>query len=435
MLENFLSGLKKAFLPILSEKTISHTTLQKVTKKLHTHLLQVDVALPVADHLLQLVHQTTFNATLKKGETPLQMMLTALQQALTAVMQPPLNTVFLSQNTSRVVLIGPPGVGKTTATVKLALTLQDVYKRPVCVLSLDCQRPSARQQLAILAHKAQVPIILEDDPGAPEQLLKHINISQETVLIIDTPGLSEPNLPTWLMDLFKDPHNLYETLLVLDAMMGQSAFSAITSFQANCPVTGVIVTKVDGDTKGGVLVSATHILKKPIVYFSDDENGTHLLNPFFPARFASRLLDMGDLSSLVERIKHKSKPDKQQFLKKVQDGFNFDVLLLQLRQMHRLGGLQKLAKQLPGVNEMGLPDDGILKWQEALILSMTPKERRFPSLLIASLTRQRRIAKGSGVSIQKLNSLLKQIQHMRKVTKNTGGADLRKQMQKLFAKQ
>lgn len=430
---NKLRGIGK-----LTEPQIKKT-LQEVRKA----LLEADVALPVIDRFTQAISEKATgqeiigsvrpgDAFIKLVEDEIAQMLGGGQAELNLKAQPPV--VFL--------MAGLQGSGKTTTTAKLAKHLKEQGKK-VMVVSVDIYRPAAIEQLKTLAEQIDVdyfPSTVKDKPkNTVKAALKHAKKQFIDIVLIDTAG--RLHIDTELMQELQDLHDLSqptETLLVVDSMAGQDAANVAKTFNESLTLTGIILTKADGDARGGAALSMREITGKPIKFLGVGEK-IDALEPFHPERMASRILGMGDIVSLVEEAERKvDKKKADKIAKKIQKGkrFDFNDFLSQLEQMKKMGGMKSMLDKLPGGlgGKMPLPaknmlDDKLMVKMEAIIQSMTKKEKQFPALLNGS--RKKRIANGSGTQMQDVNKLLKQFTQMQKMLKKFKGNKMQKQLKQM----
>jgi signal recognition particle subunit SRP54 len=338
-------------------------------------------------------------------------------QALNLAAQPPVV----------VMMVGLQGSGKTTSTGKLALRLRTKQGKKVLVASLDVYRPAAQQQLEQVAKKAEVaslPIVAGEKPlQITERALKAARLEGYDVLLLDTAG--RLHIDDELMDELKAVKSLsnpLETLLVADSLTGQDAVNIAKTFHEKIGVTGIVLTRVDGDGRGGAALSMRTVTGQPIKFIGVGEKIDEF-EEFHPARIASRILDMGDIVSLVEKAAEAVSADEAEEMaaRMMQGSFDFNDLLDQMRKMKKMGGIGSMMKMLPGMGQLkdklenANVDKNILNKQEAIILAMTPKERKFPKLINGS--RRLRIAKGAGVQVQDVNRILKQQQQMQDMMK------------------
>jgi signal recognition particle subunit SRP54 len=327
-------------------------------------------------------------------------------------------------------MAGLQGAGKTTSVAKLARFLKERKKKKVLVVSADVYRPAAIRQLETLAGEVGVeffPSSADQDPiFIAEQAIQHARVKAFDVLILDTAG--RLHVDEDMMQEIKRLHaavNPVETLFVVDSMTGQDAANTARSFNEVLPLTGVILTKTDGDARGGAALSVRHVTGKPIKFLGIGEK-TDALEPFHPDRVASRILGMGDVLSLIEEAEHKIDKEKaEKFAKKITKGKGFDLedFKEQIQQMQSMGGMMSMLEKLPGMGQMAQAaqaaqaEKGVLQ-MVSIINSMTPHERRHPDIVSGS--RKRRIAQGSGTQVQDVNRLLKQHKQMAKMMKKFG---------------
>ncbi|HHO56208.1 MAG TPA: signal recognition particle protein, partial [Trueperaceae bacterium] len=318
-------------------------------------------------------------------------------------------------------LMGLQGAGKTTTAGKLAYKYKSQGRRPLLVAA-DTQRPAAREQLKILGKQIKVPVLAVEDNESPATTLARIEayIKEDfrDLILVDTAGRLQidDSLMTELDDL-SQALNPSEKILVIDSMTGQQSLPVVNSFDGRIGVSGLILTKLDGDARGGAALSARHVTGKPI-YFAGMSEKIDGLEPFHPKRIAGRILGMGDVLTLIEKAKELEEDDEQEELKNIAD-FSLQDMLTQMRRIKRMGGFMDVMKLIPGANKM-LPtgaevDEGEIARIEAIISSMTDLERRKPRLLNAS--RRKRIAQGSGTKIQDVNRLMKNYEQMKKMLK------------------
>ncbi len=330
------------------------------------------------------------------------------------------------------------GAGKTTSVAKLGKHLKEKQKKKVLVVSADVYRPAAIKQLETLAQSVGVDFFPSDAQEKPaaivQKALKHAQLQFYDVLLVDTAG--RLHVDEAMMEEIQEVHRIIkpvETLFVVDAMTGQDAANTAKAFNEALPLTGVVLTKVDGDARGGAALSIRAITGKPIKFLGVGEK-TDALEPFHPERVASRILGMGDVISLIEEIEHKVDRDEAEKLaKKLKTGDSFDLndFLSQLKQMRNMGGMASMMSKMPGMSQLpdavkSQMDDKITVRMEAMINSMTRKEREKPEIIKGS--RKRRIAAGSGTTVQEVNRLLKQFDDMQRMMKKMKKGGLAKMM-------
>ncbi|MDA0821548.1 MAG: signal recognition particle protein [Proteobacteria bacterium] len=391
-------------------------------------LLEGDVALPVVKDFIDQIRVRAIGEEVVGSLTPGQALIRVVRDELTRLMGDASAGINFSAEPPIVILMaGLQGSGKTTTSAKLAKHLVSVHKKKVRMVSCDVYRPAAIEQLAILAAEIGVECYATDDGGNPVQIatnaLDKARKQFADVLIIDTAGRLA--IDTDMMQEIADLHaavNAHETLFVIDAMMGQDAVNTAKTFNETLPLTGIVLTKADGDARGGAALSVRQVTGKPIKFVGTGEK-LDAIEAFHPDRMASRILGMGDVLSLIEEVEQKvDSTFFQKVARKLSKGKGFDLQDFrdQLVQMQNMGGLSSLMSKLPGVTE--LPDqlknnvsDKELQKLGVIIDSMTFKERRFPAIIKSD--RKKRIAAGSGTQVQDVNRLLKQFDQMQKMMK------------------
>lgn len=410
---------------------ITEANVKDTLREVRMALLEADVALPVVREFVASVKERAQGQEVIKSLTPGQALVKIVNDELVAVMGEANNRLDLSAKPPAVVLMaGLQGAGKTTTVAKLARHLKETEKKSVMVVSTDVYRPAAIDQLQTLATEVGVKFIPSQSDQKPVDIAKSAveaaRLEYADVLLIDTAG--RLHVDDDMMGEIKALHaatNPVETLFTVDSMTGQDAANTAKAFNDALPLTGVILTKADGDARGGAALSIRHITGKPIKFMGVGEKTT-ALEPFYPDRVVSRILGMGDVLSLVEDAQRNLDVDSAEKLSrklKKGKGFDLDDFREQLQQMHKMGGVGALMEKMPGMGNV--PDavknqanDKELGKLEAMINSMTPKEKRRPEIIKGS--RKRRIAAGSGTQIQDVNRLLKQFAQMQKMMKKMG---------------
>ena len=439
MFQNLSERLSASLSKISGKARLNHDNIQDTLREVRKALLEADVALPAVKAFTTQVRKRAQGVEVSRALNPGQQFLKIVESELTAVMGDENSSLNLAAKPPAVVLMaGLQGAGKTTSVAKLAKFLKEKQKKKVTVVSADIYRPAAIKQLETLAGEVEVEFF----PSSPDQ--KPIDIANgaiaaakknfSDVVIVDTAG--RLHIDDELMDEIKSLHaaiNPVETLFVIDAMIGQDAVNTAKAFDEALPLTGVILTKADGDARGGAALSVRHVTGKPIKFLGMGEK-VDALEPFHPERMASRILGMGDVMSLIEQAEaklDKSKADK--LVQKVKKGKAFDLedLRDQLQQMQNMGGMTSVLEKLPGMGNIAQMAEQAnvssqFKQMDAIINSMTPAERRNPDILNGS--RKRRITQGSGTDIQDLNRLLKQHKQMAKMMKKMKGGGMAKMM-------
>ena len=438
--ENLSNRLASSFKKISGKANLTEENIQATLKEVRMALLEADVALPVVKNFVEAVKQRALGQDVAKSLTPSQQLLKIVQAELEHVMGDSNEELNLAAQAPAVVLVaGLQGAGKTTSVAKLAKFLVEQKKKKVMVVSADIYRPAAIKQLEVLANEVGIDFYPSEPSQNPVDIvsgaLKSAKIKFMDVLLIDTAG--RLHVDSDLMDEIQCIHaavNPVETLFVVDAMIGQDAVVTAKAFSDALPLTGIILTKIDGDARGGAALSVRQVTGKPIKFLGTGEK-TDTLEPFYPERIASRILGMGDVMSLIEEVEQKVDHKKaEQLAKKVSQGKRFDLndLKDQLQQMKNMGGLSGMMEKLPGLGNMPQmptkPDMAAnFSRMEFIIDSMTSLERSKPEILNGS--RKRRITQGSGTTLQDLNRLLKQHKQMGMMMKKMKGKGLQRMMQ------
>lgn len=439
MFENLTDRLSHTLRSITGKARLSDDNIKDALRDVRKALLEADVALPVVKTFIDQVRSQALGQQIGKALNPGQQFIKIVQNELVSVMGAANESLDLAAQPPAVVLMaGLQGAGKTTSVAKLARFLKDREKKKVLVVSADIYRPAAIKQLETLAAEVGVEFFPSSSDQQPVAIARgaidHAKRQFFDVVIVDTAG--RLHIDSDLMKEIQDLHvaiKPVETLFVIDAMIGQDAVNTAKAFNEALPLTGVILTKADGDARGGAALSVRQITGKPIKFLGVGEK-VDALEPFHPDRIASRILGMGDVLSLIEQAERsidKEKADK--LVKKVVKGqrFNLEDLRDQLQQMQNMGGLTSMLDKLPGMGNVSqLAQQANMtkqfKTMEAIINSMTPEERRNPDDLNGS--RKRRITQGSGTQIQDLNRLLKQYKQMAKMMQKMKGNGMAKMM-------
>jgi len=431
MFENLTDRLSGTLRNISGKARLTDDNIQDALREVRKALLEADVALPVAKDFVEAVRKRAIGQEVSRSLSPGQQFVKIVQDELIAVMGTANEELNLAVKPPAIILMaGLQGAGKTTSVAKLAKHLKSRQKKNVMVVSVDVYRPAAIKQLETLASEVGVRFFMGESQKPVEIAKEAVEAAKRQladVLIVDTAG--RLHVDDALMDEIKALHatlNPVETLFVIDAMIGQDAVNTASAFNAALPLTGVVLTKMDGDARGGAALSVRQVTGKPVKFIGVGEK-TDALEPFHPDRIASRILGMGDVLSLIEEAQQKIDHKKAEKLAlKVQKGQRFDLedLRDQLQQMQNMGGMAGLLDKLPGMGQMAQiaqQDETVkqFKRMEAVINSMTPVERRNPDILNGS--RKRRITQGSGTDLQDLNRLLKQHKQMAKMMKKFKG--------------
>lgn len=437
MLETLTDRLAGIVKSLRGQSRLTESNIQDALRQVRVALLEADVALPVVKDLVARIRERAIGEEVVGKLTPGQSLVGVVQRELVEVMGGHNDALNLSVRPPAVILMaGLQGSGKTTTSGKLARWLTE-RKKKVLLASCDVYRPAAIEQLQTLAHQIDVDFFAAPGVEKPEAIavaaLEHARRQFHDVLIVDTAGRLA--IDQQMMDEIKILHvalSPAETLFVVDAMQGQDAVNVAKAFSDSLPLTGVILTKLDGDARGGAALSVRHVTGKPIKFVGTGEKLTGL-EPFHPDRLAARVLGMGDVLSLVEDAQRNVDLDQAQKLaRKVKTGKGFDLedFRAQMQQMKKMGGMGALLDKLPAQlaqAAQGAPvDDKVVNRTIGIINSMTSQERAKPDLLKAS--RKRRIAAGAGVSVQEVNRLLAQFEQIQKMMKLMGKGGLQKMM-------
>lgn len=424
MFENLGDRLQNALNKIKGYGKITEDNIGEVTREIRLALLEADVNYKVVKEFINNVKEKALGEEVKKSLKPGEVFVKIVKDELVDLLGKEDEPLIIVKPMTVLMMCGLQGSGKTTTTGKLALLLRKKFGMKPLMVACDVYRPAAIDQLKQLGKELNIEVYSEGK-GNPVEIAKNaVSYAKENgynYVLIDTAG--RLHIDDELMEELQNINeavNPNEILLVIDSMTGQDAVNVITGFNERLPLTGAVLTKLDGDTKGGAALSIRHLTNIPIKFIGVSEKMDGL-EPFHPERMANRILDMGDLMSMIEKAEGVF--DEQEALetaKKLQKGkFDLEDFLTQLNQVKKLGPLENLIKLIPGAKKMGLNNVNIDPKQmahiEAIILSMTMEERRNPDILKAS--RKRRIAAGSGRSVEEVNKLLKQFEQMKVMVK------------------
>ncbi|NNM59034.1 MAG: signal recognition particle protein [Legionellales bacterium] len=428
MFQTLAERLNKTIRNLRGQGRLTPDNIQETLREVRAALLEADVALPVAREFIEKVKVRAIGQEVMQSLTPGQALIKIFHDELCDSMSDVNQEINLNTTPPAIILMaGLQGSGKTTSTAKLARWLKESMKKSVMVVSTDIYRPAAIDQLQILAKEVDVHFFPSHAKQQPvdiaREAIKAAKLQFIDVVIIDTAG--RLHIDEEMMAEIKQIHAAtqpIETFFVVDSMTGQDAANTAKVFNNTLPLTGVILTKTDGDARGGAALSIRAITGKPIKFIGIGEK-TQALSPFYPDRIASRILDMGDILSLVEAAeKHVDRDKAEKLANKLKKGkgFNLQDFLDQMLQMENMGGISKLLDKLPGMTDMpgklkNTINDSMFVKKIAIIRSMTMRERRHPDLIKNS--QKRRIAMGSGTSIQEVNRLLKEFDQMQKMMK------------------
>ncbi|SEO72687.1 signal recognition particle protein [Aquisalimonas asiatica] len=428
MFQNLSERLDGVMKHLRGQGRLTEENIQDSLREVRMALLEADVALPVVREFIRDVKERALGEEVKKSLTPGQAFVKIVKDELVRVMGEANDALDLNVRPPAVVMVaGLQGAGKTTSIAKLARYLREREKKKVLVVSCDVYRPAAIDQLETLAAEVEVEFFPSNSGQKPKDIgkaaLEHARKQFHDVVLVDTAG--RLHVDEAMMDEVGELHRVIEpaeTLFVVDSMTGQDAVNTAKAFSDALPLTGVILTKTDGDARGGAALSIRHITGKPIKFLGTGEK-TKALEPFHPDRVASRILGMGDMLSLVEEVEQgvdKAQADKLAKKLKKGKGFDLEDFRDQMSQLGKMGGIGSLMEKMPGMGGMadkvqGQVGDKDVNRLVAIINSMTPAERRRPDIISGS--RKRRIATGSGTQVQDVNKLLKQFKQMQKMMK------------------
>ena len=427
MFESLGQKLGKVFTGLRGKGALKEDDVNDAMREIRVALLEADVALPVVKTFIETVKAKAIGQEVIASVTPAQQVVKIVHDTLVEMLGSETSDLKFTTPPSVYLMVGLQGSGKTTSTGKIARMLTEKQRQKVLMASLDVYRPAAQEQLRQLGVQnniATLPIVQGEKPEAiTRRALEAGRLEGFDVVILDTAGrlaIDEEMMAE--VALVRDLAKPVETLLVADAMTGQDAVNVAKAFEDKVGLTGIILTRVDGDARGGAALSMKAVTGKPVKFLGTGEK-SDALEPFHPDRIAGRILGMGDVVSLVEKaIETVDQDAAEEMARKFQKGqFDFNDLLTQMRQMDKMGGIQSLVKMLPGLGDLASKldeagvDDKIVKRQEAIILSMTKEERSKPDILNAS--RKRRIAEGCGMTVQDVNKLYKQLQQMQTMMK------------------
>ena len=431
--------LQNIFKNLRGKGRLSEADVKVALKEIKMALLEADVSFKVVKQFISSVQERAVGQDVLNSLTPGQMVIKIVNEELISLMGSETTEIDLKggQAITVIMMMGLQGAGKTTTTAKIAGKLKEKGKRPLLV-ACDVYRPAAIKQLEINGEKQGVPVFSMGDKIKPADIAKaavaHAEKNGNNVVILDTAGRLhvDEEMMAELREI-KSVVDVHQSILVVDAMTGQDAVNTAKEFNERLDFNGVVLTKLDGDTRGGAALSIRSVVNKPIKFVGTGEK-LDAIDQFHPARMADRILGMGDIVSLVERAQEQYDEEEAKRLQKkiAKNQFDFNDFLSQIAQIKKMGNLKELASMIPGVGKAIKDidiDDNAFKSIEAIIYSMTPQERTNPEILNG--TRRTRIAKGSGTSIQEVNRLLKQFDQTRKMMKMVTGSKMGKMMPKL----
>ena len=432
MFENLSDRLQKIVKDIRGYGKITEDNISGMMREIRLSLLEADVNYKVVKEFTNTVREKALGEEVKKSLSPGEMFVKIVKEELTELLGGEKEELIINKDFTVTMLVGLQGSGKTTTAGKLANFLRKKHGKKPMLIACDVYRPAAIDQLIQIGKQLNIYVYTEGK-GNPVKIasngIKYAKENGYDYVIVDMAGRLhvDDELMLELQNITSEIKQ-DETILVIDSMMGQDAINVITGFNEKLKLTGVILTKLDGDTRGGVALSVRHLTNIPIKFIGVSEKMDGLVQ-FYPDRMASRILGMGDILSIVEKVEAEiDEEDAKKMAKKMSKGeFDLEDFLDQMKQIKKLGPLENLIKLLPGAKKMGLNNVNIdskrLSHIEAIILSMTPYERKNPNILKAS--RKERIAKGSGTSVTEVNALLKQFEDSKKLMKMFSNGNLK----------
>ncbi len=432
MFENLSDRLQKIVKDIRGYGKITEDNISGMMREIRLSLLEADVNYKVVKEFTNTVREKALGEEVKKSLSPGEMFVKIVKEELTELLGGEKEELIINKDFTVTMLVGLQGSGKTTTAGKLANFLRKKHGKKPMLIACDVYRPAAIDQLIQIGKQLNIYVYTEGKDNPVKIASNGIKYAKENgydYVIVDTAGRLhvDDELMLELQNITSEIKQ-DETILVIDSMMGQDAINVITGFNEKLKLTGVILTKLDGDTRGGVALSVRHLTNIPIKFIGVSEKMDGLVQ-FYPDRMASRILGMGDILSIVEKVEAEiDEEDAKKMAKKMSKGeFDLEDFLDQMKQIKKLGPLENLIKLLPGAKKMGLNNVNIdskrLSHIEAIILSMTPYERKNPNILKAS--RKERIAKGSGTSVTEVNALLKQFEESKKLMKMFSNGNLK----------
>ncbi len=432
MFENLTDKLERSFKILKGEGRITEINVAETLKEIRRALIDADVNYKVAKSFTDTVKQKALGQNVLTAVKPGQMMTKIVRDELALLMGGSATDIRLEGTPAVILIAGLQGSGKTTFSGKLAAQLKNKKGRQVLLVAGDVYRPAAIDQLKVLGEQIGVEVYTEEGNNNPVEIaqnaIRHARQKGYNAVIVDTAGrLAVDEAMMQEITAIKAAVNPSETLFVVDAMTGQDAVNTAKEFNDRLDFDGVVLTKLDGDTRGGAAISIRSVVDKPLKFISSGEK-MDALQVFHPERMADRILGMGDVVSLVERAQEQFDEEEARRLKKklVKNQFDFNDFIAQIQQVKKMGNLKDIASMLPGMGkalkDVDIPDD-VFKQTEAIIGSMTPDERSHPEIINAR--RRERIAKGSGTTMADVNRLLKQFEQTRKMMKTVAGGNLR----------
>ena len=432
MFEYMVDRISKAIKNIRGMGTITEENISDAMREIRLALLEADVNYQVVKEFISNVKEKALGLDVGKSLKPDELFIKLVKDELIELLGGEYEPLKVNSGTTVLMLCGLQGSGKTTTAGKLANYVRKKHNKKPLLVACDIYRPAAIEQLVEIGKSLNIPVFTKGKINPVEivkEAMDYAKDNQLNYIIIDTAGRLQ--IDEALMQELKDisaNFKIDETILVIDAMMGQDAINVINGFNHELKLTGTILTKLDGNTKGGVALSVRHLTQIPIKFVGDSEKMDGL-REFYPERMAERILDMGDILGIAEKVEGLISEDdaKNQVAKMRKGKYDLEDFLTNIKQIRKLGPLENILKMLPGARKMGLNNINIDPKQiahvEAIISSMTPKERHNPDILKAS--RKQRIAKGSGVSVEEVNRLLKQFESMKDMMKKISSGNMK----------
>ena len=432
MFENLTDKLERSFKILKGEGRITEINVAETLKEIRRALIDADVNYKVAKTFTDEVKQKALGQDVLKSVKPGQMMTKIVRDELAALMGGTATDIRLEGSPAVILIAGLQGSGKTTFSGKLALMLKEKRHRSVLLVAGDVYRPAAIDQLRILGAQVGVEVYTEDGNRNPVEIavnaIRYARSKSINTVIVDTAGrLAVDEQMMNEIAAIKQAVKPSETLFVVDSMTGQDAVNTAREFNERLDFDGVVLTKLDGDTRGGAAISIRSVVNKPLKFVSNGEK-MDALQVFHPERMADRILGMGDIVSLVERAQEQYDEEEARRLKKklIKNKFDFNDFMAQIAQIKKMGNLKDVASMIPGMGKMlkdvDIPDDAF-KQTEAIINSMTPAERSNPAMI--NVSRRERIARGSGTTLADVNRLMKQFDDTRKMMKAVAGGNMK----------
>ena len=439
--DNLMERLQDTFKKMKNHGKVTELDVKNAMREIRLALLEADVNYKVVKDFIAKTSERAVGAEILQSLTPAQHIIKIVKEELVALLgteEAKIN--FSSKPPTVIMMVGLQGAGKTTTSAKLALLLKKQKSKRPLLVACDVYRPAAIKQLQVVGAQLDIPVFSVEGEQNPvkiaEKAIENANRNGNDLVIIDTAGRLHVNEELMQeLENIKAVTNPAEILLVVDSMTGQDAVNVAQSFNEQLEITGVVLTKLDGDTRGGAAISVRAVTGKPVKFAGMGEKLSEL-EVFYPERMASRILGMGDVLTLIDKAQEAFDEQQAKELeqKLMKNKFDLEDFLQQLNQMKKMGPLSQIVGMIPGIDAKALKnteiDDRQMDRTAAIILSMTPEERRNPSIINSS--RKQRIANGSGMSIQQVNALLKQFESMQKMIKQlTGNKQLKRQMKKM----